>query len=226
MSELIYVVIPAKDEASRIGQVLEGLQAQGLDRMVVVDDGSGDHTGQVAQQYGAEVVRHLVNLGAGAATKTGIEYALSRGADIIVTIDGDGQHYPEDAPVLLKALQEKAVDVVIGSRFLKKKDQLYIPRHRRLLNYLGNALTAIITGVFVSDSQSGYKAFRASFARQLDFQFKGYEFCTEFIHLMRHHGATFEEVPIRVRYSAETMAKGQSWRNGFHMLLRFIRKFG
>lgn len=223
MNDLVYIVIPAKDEGSRIDRVVSGVREQGYEHIIVVDDGSQDQTGHKAKAAGAEVVSHLVNLGAGAATKTGIECALENGADYIVTLDGDGQHYPEDIPHLLEKLMEGNLDVVLGSRF--KHPDNKIPRSRLILNRLGNALTALITGLWVSDSQSGMKAFRAEFGQKLDFQFSGYEFCTEFIHLIRHHRATFREIPIRVHYSEETMTKGQSVRNGFQMVLKFIREF-
>jgi len=223
MNDLVYIVIPAKDEGSRIEQVVQGVRQQGYEHIIVVNDGSQDQTSRQARAAGAEVVSHLVNLGAGAATKTGIECALEKGAAFIVTLDGDGQHYPEDIPNLLNVLKESDLDVVLGSRF--KHPDNTIPRSRLILNRLGNALTALITGLWVSDSQSGMKAFRAEFGQKLDFQFSGYEFCTEFIHLVRHHRAKYQEVPIRVHYSRETMTKGQSVRNGFQMVLKFIREF-
>lgn len=219
----VYIVIPAKDEADRIGQVIYKTLLQGYDQIIVVDDGSSDQTVQVARHFGATVLSHPINLGAGAATQTGIEYALDAGADIIVTLDGDNQHYPEDIDGLVAALEEQGVDVAIGSRFLRENRE--IPPLRRLYNYIGNLLTAIITGAYTSDSQSGMKAFRAGFARQIDFHFNGYEFCTEFIYLIRHHRASFTEVPIKVRYNQETLQKGQSLGNGIKMAFRFFRHF-
>lgn len=219
----IYVVIPAKDEANRIGQVIHQTILQGYEQVIVVDDGSTDHTASLAQDYGATVLSHPINLGAGAATQTGVEFALAQGADIIVTLDGDNQHFPEDIPKLITALQEKAVDVVIGSRFLHRNDD--IPPIRRLYNKIGNIITTLITGAIISDSQSGMKAFSADFARKIDFHFNGYEFCTEFIYLIRHHKASFAEVPINVRYSEETLEKGQSLGNGIKMAYRFFKHF-
>lgn len=223
MTPSIHIVIPAKDEATRIGRVIRAVRAAGFDEIVVVDDGSRDATARVAAAEGATVLTHLINLGAGAATQTGIEYALERGADIIVTLDGDNQHYAEDIERLLAELQQQELEVVLGSRFLERQSD--IPTERVWYNRIANLLTALITGLHVSDSQSGMKAFRAGFARRLDFTFNGYEFCTEFIHLMRHHRAPYAEVPIRVRYTEETMRKGQSLVNGMRMVFRFLRRF-
>jgi glycosyltransferase involved in cell wall biosynthesis len=177
----------------------------------------------VARHFGATVLSHPVNLGAGAATQTGVEYALEQGAEIIVTMDGDNQHFPEDITKLINALQEKQVDVVIGSRFLEHNPA--IPALRRFYNKIGNLITTLITGALISDSQSGMKAFRADFAQKIHFHFNGYEFCTEFIYLIRHHQASFAEIPINVRYSEETMQKGQSLGNGIKMAYRFFRHF-
>jgi glycosyltransferase involved in cell wall biosynthesis len=219
----VYIVIPAKNEASRIGKVIYHTRLQGYDNIVVVNDGSSDATSQVALNFGATVLSHQINLGAGAATQTGIEYALEQGADIIVTIDGDDQHFPEDIPRLVQALEEEQVDVVIGSRFLQENEE--IPAIRRFYNKIGNLLTALITGVLISDSQSGMKAFRSGFARNIAFSFNGYEFCTEFIYFLRHHHASYREVPIGVRYNRETLEKGQSFGNGVKMALRFFKHF-
>lgn len=219
----IYIVIPAKNEADRIGQVIRQTALQGYDHIIVVDDGSTDTTAQVALHYGATVLSHPINLGAGAATQTGLEFALEQGADIIVTLDGDNQHFPEDIPRLVAALEEQSVEVVIGSRFLQENEQ--IPPLRRFYNKIGNWITAIITGALISDSQSGMKAFRSSFAKKINLQFNGYEFCTEFIYLVRHHNASYTEIPINVRYNQDTLKKGQSLGNGIKMAFRFFKRF-
>ncbi|MEZ4989987.1 MAG: glycosyltransferase family 2 protein [Saprospiraceae bacterium] len=219
----VYVVIPAKNEASRIGMVIYHTRLQGFENIIVVDDGSTDATSSIALRFGATVLYHQINLGAGAATQTGIEYALEQGADTIVTLDGDNQHFPEDIPRLLETLEKEQVDVVIGSRFLQENEA--IPGIRRFYNKIGNMLTALITGILISDSQSGMKAFRAGFAKKINFSFNGYEFCTEFIYFLRHYHATYREVPINVRYNRETLEKGQSFGNGVKMALRFFKHF-
>lgn len=221
MNKNVFIVIPAKDEATRIGQVIKETKQHGFHNIVVVNDGSSDSTLQVARNEGAQVLSHVINLGAGAATQTGIEFALESGADAIVTMDADSQHYPSDIKRLVNTLYQNDLDVVLGSRFLDKKNQ--IPKIRRVYNKIGNYITGILFGLFVSDSQSGMKAFRASFAEKSKFRFNGYEFCTEFIRLMRLHKAAYQEIPIKVLYTEETMAKGQSFKNGFKMAVNLLR---
>ena len=221
METNVFIVIPAKDEANRLPDVLRQTYAEGFRQVVVVNDGSRDDTADRARAMGAAVLSHCINLGAGAATQTGIEYALDRGADVIVTMDGDRQHLPGDIRSLVDTLRKEEVDIVIGSRFMNKDNQ--IPLTRRFYNWVGNYLTVLLTGVIVSDSQSGMKAIRADFARKLNFHFNGYEFCTEFFMLISRHRASYREVPIRVNYDSEVMGKGQNLGSGFKMLGQFFR---
>ena len=217
---MLFIVIPAKDEATRIGAVLRRLKALGYDNIVVVDDGSSDDTQGVALSEACTVLRHQINLGSGAATQTGIEYALSQGAEIIVTMDADGQHAPEDVGVLLEALEGTQAEVVIGSRFMA--DTGKVPTSRRLFNRIGSYLTWLVTGKYTSDSQSGMKLIRASLARKIAFHFYGYEFCTELFHIIQREKANFVEVPIQAIYTQESLQKGQNLWMGFRMLFRLI----
>lgn len=219
-----FIVIPAKDEASRIGHVLETTTWLGYKNVIVVDDGSMDNTAEIARSYGATVLRHLVNLGAGAATQTGIEYALRQGAEIIVTIDGDHQHLPHDIEILVNTLYEKQADVVIGSRFFgNNKD---IPVSRIFYNKIGNLVTYFFTGLWVSDSQSGMKALRASFAERAIITRNGYEFCIEMIRHIKLQKANWYEMPISVIYTKDTMSKGQGFWTGLKMVARLAKGWG
>ena len=217
-----YIVIPAKDESTRIGQVLNSAKHCGFYNIVVVDDGSHDQTGQVAKDLGAEVIRHPINMGPGAATQTGIEYAIKQGAKFIVTIDADEQHYPQDIEVLVDKLITDDLDIVIGSRFLGPNK---IPLTRIFYNKIANVVALMATGVRVSDSQSGMKAFTAAFAKKSALQHCGFEFCIEILRYIRLHNAKYAEVPIQVMYNKETMDKGQNFFVGLKMLNKIFRLF-
>lgn len=223
MKNLSYIVIPAKNEAPRLGSVLQSLKQQGYHNIIVVNDGSTDLTQKVAKSYGATVLRHFVNLGPGAATQTGIEFALEQGARYILTIDADGQHLADDVEPLLQEIVSSKADVVIGSRFLGSNR--LIPKSRLFFNKIANFVTAFFTGVYVSDSQSGMKVFTAEFAKKLDFKFNGFEFCTELFRIIHRENAVLSEVPIQVVYTKETMEKGQSFGNGIFMVLRLMRRY-
>ncbi len=220
MKDVVYIVIPAKDEAGRIGGVLHQILDNGYTNIVVVNDGSTDKTALVAKSFGVTVLDHLINLGAGAATQTGIEYAITQQAEIIVTIDADHQHMPSDIDLLVKSLQQKQADIVIGSRFLNKSN--HIPSTRILYNKIANIITYLVTGILVSDSQSGMKAFTVEFAEKSKLNFNGFEFSVEMIRNIKVNKARFEEVPINVIYTKDTLSKGQNLLTGIRMLRKIL----
>jgi polyprenyl-phospho-N-acetylgalactosaminyl synthase len=204
-------IIPAYNEASRIEAVVRGSAAH-VEWVIVVDDGSCDATAAAASAAGALVVSHSMNCGPGAATMTGIEAARLLGVGIAVTIDADGQHNPEDIPLLLEPITKKRADVVIGSRFIGPK--VTVPFVRHIFNAIGNVFTFIVTGKYVSDSQSGFKAFGPVALSGIHLHLLGYEFCSEIIREIVQHRWRVTEVPIKVMYSEYTMAKGQSFSRG------------
>lgn len=220
-ADRIYIVIPAKDEASRIESVLMDLHRLDFHDIIVVDDGSEDGTAEVAGQMGCTVLRHPVNLGAGAATLTGIEYALDQKADLILTMDADGQHAATDVPRLLASIRESDVEVVIGVRFSASTGRA--PMSRKVFNRIANVLTWVLTGQYSHDSQSGMKCIRGSFAQKLDFRFSRFEFCTELFHFISKERARFVEIPIQTIYTRDTLSKGQSIWVGIRMAYRLLR---
>ncbi len=220
----IVAVIPALNEGTRIASVVRAVKSY-VGTVVVVDDGSHDATGEEAKKAGAIVVRHVENSGAGAATMTGIEAARRLGADIVITLDADEQHDPKDIPALLDPIRKNLADVVFAYRFGQRNK---IPFIRRVFNGLGNVVTLLATGKWVSDSQCGYKAFGPQAVAQLNLRMSGFEFCTEIVREAVHHRWKIAQVPVKVVYSEYTLAKGQSFANGvrtaFKILLRsFLR---
>ncbi|MBI5155759.1 glycosyltransferase family 2 protein [Candidatus Peregrinibacteria bacterium] len=217
-------VIPAYNEVTRIGAVVRDAQ-KFVDTVIVVDDGSGDGTAEAALKAGAHVVRHAENCGPGAATMTGIEAARRMGAEIVVTLDADEQHDPKDIPAMTGSLTAGNADVVFANRFGGGNT---IPFVRRIFNAIGNMVTLFATGMWVSDSQCGYKAFGPKAMRELQLKMSGFEFCTEIVREAAHHRWRIVQVPVKVIYSEYTLAKGQSFANGmrtaFKILLRsFLR---
>lgn len=220
MEPAVYVVIPAKDEASRLPPVLHSLRSHGYKHIIVVNDGSTDDTAEIAKGFGCTVISHLLNLGSGAATQTGIDFALSQHADYILTMDADGQHAAEDVRKLIHTIQEEKLDIVIGSRF--KLDKEGVPLSRIWFNKIANWVTWLITGVWVTDSQSGMKIMTHEFAKKVEFHFNGFEFCTELFHIIHKDKASYSEVPIKAIYTPESMEKGQNFWVGFQMFFRLL----
>lgn len=219
----IFAVLPAKNESTRIEPVLVALQMQGIRNIIVVNDGSDDNTRGVVNKYkGITLLDHIINLGPGAATLTGIKYAVKQGAKYVVTLDADSQHNPENVSSLIEHLKQNNLDLVIGSRFLQHND---IPITRLVYNFFGNIISFLVTGVYLTDSQSGMKAMSQKFASELDISFDGFEFCIEIIKQAKIHDAAVGEIPIDVKYTKDTMSKGQNFQTGLGMLLKLFNPF-
>lgn len=219
----IFAVLPAKNESTRIEPVLVTLQMQGIKNIIVVNDGSDDNTRDVVNKYrGIVLLDHIINLGPGAATLTGVKYAIRQGANYVVTLDADSQHNPENVISLITHLEQNKLDLVIGSRFLQYND---IPFTRLIYNFFGNLISFFITGIYLTDSQSGMKAMSQKFANQLEISFDGFEFCIEIIKQAKIHGAEVGETPIDVKYTKDTMSKGQNFQTGLGMLLKLFNPF-
>ncbi len=214
----LFAIIPAYNEYSRVGNVVRQAQKY-VDTVIVVDDGSTDGTGDAAESAGATVIRHPENSGAGAATMTGIEAARRMGATMVVTLDADEQHDPQDIPQLLEPAKRGEADIVFSNRFGQRNR---IPWIRRLFNGIGNIVTLLATGRWISDSQSGYKVFGPRALAQVDLRMRGFEFCTEIVREAAQHRWRIAQVPTKVLYSAYTLAKGQSFGNGVKTALKIL----
>lgn len=161
MADRILVVIPAHNEEQAIAAVIERLRktVPEFDR-VVVNDGSSDSTGKIVSDLGEKQLQLVCNLGYGHALQTGLKYALMRGYDVVVTMDADGQHQPEDVPRLVQALEENGADLVIASRFSDGRPY-NTPVDRRLGQLLFSHLTRLLLGYRIYDTSSGFKAMRS-----------------------------------------------------------------
>jgi glycosyltransferase involved in cell wall biosynthesis len=163
----VCVIVPAFNEGPVIARVLAELVRLPY-RIVVVDDGSSDNTAQQASNFPATVLRHVCNLGQGAALQTGISYALGLGETrFIVTFDSDGQHNVEDIPRLLEPLRNESCDAVLGSRFLRPESAVNIETRKWILLKLAVAFTRITTRLRVTDTHNGLRAFTADAAAKM-----------------------------------------------------------
>ncbi|OGL79715.1 hypothetical protein A3J43_03365 [Candidatus Uhrbacteria bacterium RIFCSPHIGHO2_12_FULL_54_23] len=234
----VVVVIPAYNESRTIGAVAEECK-KFADEVIVANDGSLDETAIIARQAGARVVTHLVNRGYGAALKTGMMAALERGADIVVTIDADGQHEPSEIPRLIDPIVSRRgvlqyaptiggggyPDIVIGDRFAHDSQREGMSFMRKCMIGFGNALTWMLYGVWLSDTQSGFRAYTRHALERLHVGAEGMEFSSEVIGEAARQGLRIALVPISVRYTAYSLAKGQNIFTGASTALRlFLRR--
>jgi len=192
----ISVIIPAYNEAKRIGKVLSRIP-EFVDEVIVVDDGSEDNTSEVAKTHGAEVIRLKENQGKGAAMREGIKKASG---DIIVFMDADGQHNPEEIEKLVSPILKGEADFVIGSRLIKAQGKR--PLIRKISNFISTSLIKIKLGIDVKDTQSGFRAIKREFLPEIES--KRYEVETEILIKAVKKGARVKEVPVERIYGIET----------------------
>ena len=188
-------LVPAFNAEPTVGPVVRGLR-KSIARVLVVDDGSSDRTGEAAAAEGAEVLRRPVNGGKGAAVRSGLERILASPATHVAFVDADGQHAPEDLPALLGAARE-GDDFVIGSRM---GDPDAIPRYRYRTNEIGSQVLSRMTGLEVEDAQSGYRVVSADLLRRIALNARGYIIETEMLLKAAPHLRRFRHVPVRAIY--------------------------
>jgi len=194
----VAILVPAYNEAENVGQVLDLMPREvcGVETAVlVVDDGSRDGTGDVAAEHGAVVARHVINRGGGAALRTGYRLMVESGAEVVVTLDADGQHLPAEMERLVKPVLDGEIDMAHGSRVLGEADRNAFARELGIVFF--NRLVSFITRTKVSDCSNGYRAVRTSVLPQLVLrqeQFHTSEFMIEAI----KRGIPAKEVPVTV----------------------------
>jgi glycosyltransferase involved in cell wall biosynthesis len=217
----LYICIPAFNEEGAIISVLKEIKDSGYENIIVVDDGSLDKTYERASFVeNITALKHFINRGKGAAVKTSIEAAKILGADIIVTMDGDGQHNPQDIEKMLKFIND-GNDVVLGTRLKNPKG---MPFYKIVANHLGNFFTYLIYGLWVTDSQSGFRAYSKKAFDLIDTKTDRYEYDSEVIREIYRNKLKFTEVPIGVRYTEYSMNKKNKMnlQNGLKALAKML----
>ena len=222
-SLLVVIVIPVFNEAKVIGSVIGEIRGQGNYTIIIVDDGSSDDSYIQASVHGDLTLRHKINRGKGAAVKTGIMAANLLQADIVVTLDGDGQHDPADIEKLITPLAKGEADVVLGSRMLNREE---MPWPRVIANFIGNILTFLFYGLFVTDSQSGFRAYSKYAALIIDTKADKYEYDSKVIREIKFNRLRFAEIPVHTRYTEYSKGKKQKQGlvNGIVTLGRMLWK--
>ncbi len=192
------VAIPAYNEEVAIGSVV--LKAREfVDEVLVVDDGSQDGTGRVARMALATVVSHRKNLGKGATIRTAFDYARRNGHEVLVLIDGDGQHESDEIPKVMEPVLKGEADLVLGIRWGKEND---MPSYRRAGKRSLDYITAVFTGI-VTDSQCGFRAFSRQAIEALDPHALGFGAESEMLIQAKEAGLRIVEVPVSSRYDVE-----------------------
>jgi len=197
------ICIPAYNEEEHIGKIIKECK-KFADKVVVCDDGSIDYTVEFAKKEGAIVLQHEKNQGYGSAITTLFDYCRKENADVMVTIDSDGQHDPNQIPLLLDTLEKHNVDVVIGSRFLGDDDTA---SYRKAGIKIITSATNYSTNIKVSDSQSGFRAYSNKAINAIHPTETGMAVSTEILLKISNKDLSIAEVPITITYSGDTSTK-------------------
>ena len=217
----VAVVIPAFQAAATIGDVVTRARATLPDaQVIVVDDGSTDGTGEEGRGKGASVLTHPRNRGKGVALRTGIARACADGADVIVTLDADGQHPPEEIPRLVAPLAEGRADLVLGAR---RRDGV-MPLSRRFTNWLSATLASRIAGQRLHDAQTGFRAFTRAAVERIKPAGDRYEYEANFLLDALRAGYRVASVEVPTIYGPRSHFR--SWTDTWRMARAFARHAG
>lgn len=207
----VAIVIPAYQAAATIGDVVSRARTvlPGA-QVILIDDGSTDGTGEEGRGKGAKVLTHPRNRGKGIALRNGIARACMEGAEVIVTLDADGQHPPSEIPRLLQPIRDRAADLVLGARARSGP----MPVSRRFTNWLSASLASRIGGQTVTDAQTGFRAFTRAVAEQVQPAGDRYEFEANFLLEALRAGYRVASVEVPTIYGAPSHFRhfGDTWR--------------
>jgi glycosyltransferase involved in cell wall biosynthesis len=219
----ILLAIPCFNETLTIGSLI--LRAQScVNEILVVNDGSTDDTVAVAQRAGAKVLSHPENMGYGAALKSCFEYARQNDFDILIIMDGDGQHDPKYIPDFLRSLKERKADIVIGSRFIANSS--HIPLYRRFGMKVLDKFTSFASRTEISDSQSGYRAYGRKAIQAIRIHNHGMSAGSEILSCIQVNAFQVHEIPIKVRYDVPSTSSQNPLSHGLEVLGSLINLIG
>ncbi len=221
---MIIAAIPAYNEEKTIAQAVL-LAQKHVCKVVVCDDGSTDMTADIAERLGADVVRHGLNMGYGSAIQTLFKKARALNADVMVTLDGDGQHDPNEIPLLVEPVLERKADIVIGSRFLSDVEKVNsVPRHRLLGIKVITKLTGAASDRKLSDAQSGFRVYSRKALEGLSFFENGMGVSVEILMEAKKQGLVIVEVPSGCRYHGlEKTSTHSPLRHGASVVTSIVR---
>ena len=220
-NDRVFIVVAAYNESATIRNVVKRL-AMRYRSIVVVDDASTDGTISQLDGLDVHILRHVINRGQGASLQTGIEYSLSKGAQVIVTFDADGQHDENDIPALVEPITRGECEVCLGSRFLGAAHNIPF---LRLLTLKGGVLfTRVVSGIRTTDVHNGLRAFSRSAAVRIRITMDRMAHASEILDQLRVRKLSFKEVPVNVYYSAHSLEKGQSSWNALRIAIQMCYK--
>jgi glycosyltransferase involved in cell wall biosynthesis len=218
----VIVCIPAYNEANYIGDIIQKSKNY-ADEVIVCDDGSSDNTITVAKDAEAIIIKHAKNSGYGRSIRSLFRTALERKADIIVTIDSDGQHNPEQIPDILQPIIKDGFDIVIGSRFLEGKHKSKVPFYRRVGIKTISRLTKQASYKTITDAQSGFRAYSRGALQRINLVEDGMSISTEILFKAEAKNLTITEVPITINYDVDKPSTHNFLSHGISLLFNVLQ---
>ena len=225
----IIVILPAYNEQGKVGKVVQKVWdhcSNIVNEVLVVNDASADETLREAEEGGATVISHKINLGAGAAIRTGIDYAIKKGYDICVIMGADDQDDPSDIPKLINPIIDEGYDFVQGSRYLNGQRTVDMPLSRAITTRLYTLLFRLASGFPVTDGSNGFRAFRLKIFQKINiWREKGRYNLEPYIFLQAiKKGFKVKEAPVTKRFDLEKgyskMKPITSWFNTSEPLIK------
>ncbi len=215
----IWIVIAAFNEEKSIGRVIDNLKKHDYKNIVVTDDGSNDSTFEIAKKHGAYALKHCINRGQGASLQTGIDFALRKGADVVITFDADGQHLASEIKDLLKPI-EAGYDIALGSRFLHRKTN--VPLFRKFILKGGAFICWVLYGIKLTDTHNGFRALSRRAAKKIRISADRMEHASQIIEKTAKYRLKYKEVPVTIRYSSYSKKKGQTSLNAIKIFIKMV----
>lgn len=217
----VFVIIPFYNENTVIEEVIRNLLPFNY-KIVLIDDGSVISPAQLLNEFNSiYFLRHKVNLGQGAALQTGIDFALQKGADWLVTFDADGQHQASDIESLILPLINNEADICIGSRFMKGGSH-NMSFMRNVFIQLARFLNYFLTGLMMTDAHNGLRAFNRKAALSIHLIENRMAHPTELLGQIKQHKLRLKEVPVTIHYNEYTSKKGITITNSFRIFFDIL----
>lgn len=217
----MWFILAAYNEEKQIAITIKTLKKNGYINIVVVDDGSEDRTYELAKKHKVHVLRHPINMGQGAALRSGTTYALRKKAKYIIHFDSDGQHRVEDVPAMIKPVLEGKAQITLGSRYLDKNKKTKMPMHRTFYVKGGLWFTRLMTGLKLTDTHNGFRVMTAETAKELKITQDEMSHASEILELIARKKIKYKEVPVIIEYNEEVM---QNSMNSFKEGVKIIAK--
>tara|TARA_Y100000004_G_scaffold162839_1_gene191859 strand:- start:10 stop:696 length:687 start_codon:yes stop_codon:yes gene_type:complete len=213
-----YILITLYNESPRIKKVLEKLKKY---KLILVNDGSTDNTLEIIKSYkNAHIITYRKNRGKGYALQKGLRYAKRNKIERLILMDGDGQHNPDEIKKFDVEL-DNGYDVVIGSRFIKKRSN--VPAMRKIILFGGKLIERLVIGVKLTDAHNGFRGMSKNAIRNIILTENRMAYASQIMFEIKRHNLSYCEVPVKIKYTKETLKKGTgSWITGFKILYRLV----